>query len=304
MTLSHLQLPGKIVVFGTSGQVGGSLLKLLGERGIGLDYPQVDLSKPESLAQHLDRLQPDAVINAAAYTQVDKAETEEKLAYLINAESPGAIARWCAEKKIPFIHYSTDYVFSGEGERAWNEEDEPHPLNKYGLSKLLGEQAIAKAGGQWLLFRTSWIYGATGVNFFKTMLKCGAEREDLRIVNDQYGSPTYAPELAEATLKGLHTALLQKSAGPGSTFPSGIYHLTGSGVTTWFDFANAIFEEARVFKIPLKIQKLVPITSAEYPTPARRPRNSRMNNEKARGVLGVSLPHWKTSLIECMLHFQ
>lgn len=286
--------PSKVLVLGASGQVGRALLELLGGRGIGLARSEADLGRPDSLTRVLDRHQLSAVINAAAYTQVDKAEEEEFLAEKINAESPAVLAQYCSRHSIPFIHYSTDYVFSGEGSRPWVEEDPTAPLNAYGRTKLSGEKKVAEQGGSWITFRTSWVYDAQGQNFVKTMLRFGAEKDELRIVSDQWGAPTYAPHLAEATLQVLEKALgLQ-------VFPSGLYHLCNAGETSWHGFALEIFRLARENGLPLRVSKVSPIATAEFPRPAARPLNSRLAMEKVKRVFGVQMPPWPVGLQKCM----
>ena len=278
----------KVLVLGSTGQVGSALVSLLRDQAIALDFPEVDLSTPGKLPSILDRFPCDAVINAAAYTQVDRAEREEDLARAINGEAPGVLAKECCDRDIPFIHYSTDYVFSGEGTRPWREEDPVSPLSAYGRTKLLGEKKVAEAGGKWLVFRTSWVYDAKGKNFLNTMLRLAGERDQLRVVSDQRGAPTYAPHLAAATLQALESA----SALP--EFPSGSYHLCNAGETGWNEFAREIFESAG------KSVKVEAIFSADYPTPARRPLNSRLDTGKAKKILGVALPDWREGLRECM----
>lgn len=288
----------KILVTGKGGQVGRALCALLGPQARAVDRTQLDLSRPEELPGKLESLWASepfgAVINAAAYTQVDLAEKEEELAHRVNAESPGILARFSASRGIPFIHYSTDYVFNGEGNSPWKVEDPTSPLNAYGRGKLEGEKKIAQAGGKWLIFRTSWVYDAEGKNFLRTMLKLAQERETLRIVSDQMGAPTYAPHLAQATLVALRNA--QETA----PFPSGVYHLCSGGTTSWHGFAQAIFEEARKNGFSLKVGEVLAIRSEDFPTPARRPRNSRMDTSKARNVLGAQLPDWEEGMRECL----
>jgi len=284
---------GRTLIFGATGQVGSALVRLLGPRAVALDYPEVDLSHPERLQELLDRLAPETVINAAAYTQVDRAEEEEELAIVINGTAPGAMARWCASRGVPFVHYSTDYVFNGEGSRPWNENDKPAPLNAYGRTKLEGERLVAAAGGKYLLIRACWIYDESGKNFLKTMLKLGMEQESLSIVDDQYGAPTYAPQFAKATLDALQSAAAQPN------FPAGIYHLCHSGETTWNRFAAEIFAIARERGFPIKVKEL----KKEAPRrAATRPHNSRLNTAKIADVLGIRLPSWQNGLSECMSH--
>jgi dTDP-4-dehydrorhamnose reductase len=290
-----------ILILGSSGQVGAALLRVCrqqNEKAIGLSRQEADLSNSQILRQALDQLSatvaPSAVINAAAYTQVDLAEKEEELAYRINAEAPKALAQWCAEKRIPFIHYSTDYVFSGQGHTPWKEEDKVQPQNAYGRTKLDGERFVSDAGGKWLIFRTSWVYDSTGKNFVRTMLRLGAERESLKVVADQHGAPSFATHLAEATIAAL------KNAQKMPEFPSGIYHFCNSGETNWHEFAQAIFAMAREQGMKLQIKSVDPIASSDYPTPAKRPLNSRLNTSKLKNILGVQLPHWRDGLSQCL----
>lgn len=284
-----------IVVLGSSGQVGRALLKELGAEAIGLARPQADLTKVEQTLQALNQISnPAVLINASAYTQVDAAESDFQNAELVNGRAPGELAEWAKSKGIPFIHYSTDYVFPGTGNRGWTEEDAVAPLNKYGLTKLLGERLVEKAGGKFLIFRTSWVYDADGKNFLNTMLRLGAQKESLGVVADQIGAPTFAGELAQATLKALGAA--QKLP----HFPSGIYHLTNSGETSWHGFASAIFEQARKRGAELKVREVRPIPAADYPTPAARPSNSRMSGAKFRSTFGFSMKPWQEALSECM----
>ncbi len=286
--------PHSVLVTGVSGQVGGALLNLLGEQAVAAPRAKFDLAKPETLTARLDKIDPAVVINAAAYTAVDQAESDAETAFTVNAASPGVIAQWCAARDIPFVHFSTDYVFAGDGTRPWQETDAVAPLNVYGASKLRGEQAIAQAGGRWLIFRTSWVYDAHGKNFFTTMLRLGRERESLRVVNDQHGAPTYAPHLAEASLSALENAL------PQPNFPSGIYHLAHAGATTWDEFAQSIFQAARELGVQLSVKNVEGIATKDYPTPARRPANSRLATDKAQDKLKVSLPPWQAGLGECL----
>ncbi len=283
-----------ILVLGSTGQVGSALLKLLGPRGLGLDRSQANLENPDSILPLLNQIQPAVVINAAAYTAVDLAEKNSELAMKINGDAPGVLAQWCSQNKIPFIHYSTDYVYSGDGENPWNEEDPVAPLNVYGLSKLKGEQNIQALGDAYWIFRTSWVYDQKGKNFLNTMLRLGKERDTLQVVNDQWGAPTYATHLAQATLIALENATNLP------TFPSGIYNVCNSGITSWYGFATAIFEMARAKGMSLKIRSLLPIPTSAYPTPAKRPYNSRLNLQKTEKILKIQLPHWHKGLEECM----
>lgn len=280
----------RIAVLGANGQVGSALVAQLGGRAIPLTRAEADLGKPETLEAVMDGIRPDAVINAAAYTAVDKAEEERDAAYAANAEGPAALARWCAVHNVPFVHYSTDYVFDGEGETPWCENDPKAPLNVYGASKLAGEVAVEETGVKYLIFRISWVYDAAGKNFMNTMLRLGAEREALNVVADQFGAPCYAPDIAEYTLRALEKAAQMPK------FPSGIYHMVHGGVTNWHGFAEAIFSGARQLGRELRVQKVGAIPASSYPTPAKRPQNSRMNCAKFQSVFGLELPDWRQGL--------
>lgn len=282
----------RIVVFGANGQLGRALAALLGDRVIALTRADADLAQPESLEGILTAHQPEVVVNAAAYTAVDKAEEEQALAHRINAESPAVIARWCAANHVPLVHYSTDYVFNGEGEKPWRETDTTAPLNAYGASKLAGEQAVAESGADYLIFRSSWLYDAQGSNFFNTMLRLAAEREQLRVVADQTGAPCYVPQLAKASLDALEKSMAMEA------FPSGIYHLTHTGFTSWHGFAEAIFDMARKNGAELCVKTVEPIPSSAYPTPAKRPHNSRLSCSRIHTVFGIVLPKWEQGLAQ------
>lgn len=284
-----------LLITGANGQIGSALATALAERdAIFWGRDEVDLSDSAALKAALAETPCSAIINAVAYTAVDRAEEEEALATRINGEAPGVMAVWCAQKNIPFIHYSTDYVFDGSGDSPRSEDAPTAPLNAYGRSKLAGEQAVTAAGGDTLIFRTSWVYDATGKNFLNTMLRLAQEREVLNIINDQTGAPSYAAHLARATVECLDK--VQEM----DVFPSGIYHMTGGGETTWYGFAQAIFEQARAMGWNLKIKEVNPITTDAYPTPAKRPHNSRLDGSKLREVFGVVMPDWRDALRECM----
>ncbi len=291
-----MNLAGKILVCGENGQVGRALQALLGEKAVVLGSRVADFSNPDAVRKVLDNIAtpPNAIINAAAYTQVDKAEEEEEVAFCVNAETPGLLAEYAAKHTIPFVHYSTDYVFPGMGSMPLKETDDTAPQNAYGRTKLAGEENIQAVGGKFLIFRTSWVYDETGKNFLTTMLRLGKERETLRVVADQLGAPTYAPALAEATLAALDYAENQLH------FPSGVYHLAGQGVASWHGFAEAIFAEARQRGIKLAVENVEPIPSSAYPTPAKRPENSQLDCSLAQTVLHASLPDWWESLKCCM----
>lgn len=282
-----------ILIIGAQGQVGKALLEL-SDNAIGVGRKEIDLETLQFFSHEMAGLKPSAIINATAYTAVDKAEEEEIKAHQVNAMAPALLAAYCKAQNIPFVHYSTDYVFDGSGAAPWHEEDITSPLNAYGRSKLAGEKRIMETGGKNLIFRTSWVYSADGKNFLNTMLRLGEEREELRVVNDQWGAPTYAQHLAAATLEALENAMRSPR------FPSGIYHLCGDGETNWQHFARQIFSLGHKHGLPLKIQKVHGVPTEEYPTPAARPRNSRLSCDKALKVLGVRLPHWEEALKEAM----
>jgi len=283
-----------ILILGASGQIGKAWVKLLGNTGIGLTHQQLDLSQPDSLERELDKYDVSAVINAAAYTLVDKAEQERLLAMNINCLAPEIIAKWCAQRDIPFVHYSTDYVFSGKGEIPWQENDEYEPLNVYGYSKAKGDKRVANVGGKWLIFRPIWVYDYDGKNFLTTFLKLANTQDEICIVNDQYGAPTYAPHVAAVSLKGLEYAQSLPE------FPSGIYHVCHKGVTTWYGFARTILEKVRAKGMRLQVKTIKPISTQDYAAPAKRPGNSRMNTEKAKKILRIELSEWQLALDECI----
>nr|WP_272905156.1 dTDP-4-dehydrorhamnose reductase [Pseudomonas petrae] len=284
----------RILISGQQGQVSHSLQQRLQNMGelIVLGRDQLDLSQPESIRPMVRDIKPDLIINAAAHTAVDQAESEPDLAFAINATSPGVFAEEAAALGIPLIHYSTDYVFDGSKQSAWVESDTPNPLGVYGSSKLAGERAIAAAGGQHLILRTSWVYSLTGRNFLLTMQRLLQEREKLSIVADQIGAPTWAGTIAAST-----GALIERwrEGAPGAW---GVYHLTASGETSWFGFAEAIGQQLINSGKPCAV--LEPIASSAYPTPAARPLNSRLDCSRLQREWGVSQPDWHDTLLECL----
>lgn len=283
----------RLLVLGRSGQVGNALTQSLQGLGelIALDRTQLDLSNPDAIRTALRELQPQMIINAAAYTAVDAAESDEATAFQINAEAPRVMAEESERLGAALIHYSTDYVFDGGRQSAWLEDDAAAPLSVYGRSKLAGEQAITDVGGTHLILRTSWVYGLHGKNFLLTMLKLAETRDELAIVDDQVGAPTWAVTIADAT-----AAIIRDAGEPAQlASQSGVYHLCAGGHTSWFGFAQAIFSHASVQRKP----KLRPITTAEYPTPAKRPSNSMLNTDKFRHTFG-DLPAWDDALQTCM----
>ncbi|MEG4090256.1 dTDP-4-dehydrorhamnose reductase [Microcoleus sp. Pol12B4] len=280
----------KILLAGGSGQLAQELQPILLFSGevIALDRTRLDLSQPESIRQAMAEIQPDLVVNAGAYTAVDKAESEPELANAVNGIAPGIIAEECEKLGASLIHFSTDYVFDGSHGSAYLETDCTNPLGTYGKSKLAGEEAIRKAGNRHIIIRTAWVYGNGGKgNFVKTMLRLGKEREEIRVVTDQIGSPTWTGDLAQAISQ------IIPLLGPESF---GTYQYTNSGVCSWYDFAIAIFEEAAQLGLPLKVQRVIPITTSEYPTPAKRPAFSVLSTVKISALLGTYPPHWRQGL--------
>lgn len=289
----------KSLVFGANGQVGQELLRALRPLGTvlaatrsgklpdGSSCEQADFDVPQTLSALLDRLQPQVVVNAAAYTAVDKAETDREAAFRANAEAPGVIAAWCAAHAVPMVHYSTDYVFSGQDARPYREDDATAPLGVYGESKLTGEQAVRAAGGSHLIFRTAWVYASHGNNFLRTMLRVGAERDELKVVADQIGTPTTAALIADVTAMALRGHSSERS---------GTWHLVASGETSWHGFAEAIFDQAVKAGLLPRAPRVLAITTAEYPTPARRPAYSRLDTTRLRGDFGIPLADWRDGL--------
>ena len=271
-----------LLVFGRTGQVATELARLAPDaRFLGRDA--ADLSDPEACAAAIRAAWPAAVINAAAYTAVDRAESEPDLARLVNGAAPAAMARACAEAGVPFLHISTDYVFDGSGDRPWREGDPTGPLGVYGATKLAGEQGIAAAGGQSAVLRTAWVFSAHGTNFVRTMLRLGAEREELRVVADQHGGPTPAADIAATCLTMIAAMRVDATR-------RGIWHYSGAPDTTWAGFARAIMDEAG---LPCRV---VDIPSSDYPTPARRPGNSRLDCTAIARDFGIARPDWRAGL--------
>lgn len=287
-----------ILFFGKHGQLAQSFQATQPEHLEGqtvfVSSQEANFERPDRLAGFLDHNGPRIVVVCAAYTQVDKAEEERELAEKINAFAPREIARWCGKNDALMIHFSTDYVFNGEGVKPWKEDDPTGPLNWYGETKLRGEQAVVATGCRHLIFRTSWVFSEYGKNFVKTMLRLGAEKDALRIVDDQVGAPTYAPDIAQAVW-----GLIQRHES-GERLKSGIYHLAGQGEASWARFAELIFDEARRLKFDLRIEKVEGIPTEEYPTPAERPLNSRLDQSLLRKVFGVEMPTWQDSTRTCV----
>jgi dTDP-4-dehydrorhamnose reductase len=285
----------KILLFGRNGQVGWELQRSLAPLGevVALDRAGAeglagDLSDPAAVARTVLQVRPDIVVNAAAYTAVDKAESDAELARTVNAEAPGAIARAAQEVGAGLVHFSTDYVFDGSGSRPWKESDPTGPLGVYGRTKLEGEQRIAEALPRHLILRTSWVYGARGGNFAKTMLRLAREREELKVVDDQVGAPTGADLLADVTAHALR-------AWPAAKDARGIFHVAAAGETSWHGYARFVVGKAQQAGQVLKAdaQRVLPIPSSAFPTPARRPHNSRLDTARFRATFGLVLPPWE-----------
>ncbi|MFP5275523.1 MAG: dTDP-4-dehydrorhamnose reductase [Acidobacteriota bacterium] len=283
------------MILGGSGQLGRELQRSFAGVGavVAADRMACDLSSPDSIRSVLRGAEPNVILNAAAYTAVDRAESERELAYAINATAPGVMAEEARRCDALLVHYSTDYVFDGSKTGPWTEDDPTGPLNVYGASKLAGEQAVAAAGGRHLIFRTSWVYGPHGKNFLFTMLRLGAEREKLSIVDDQIGAPTTSVELADATRRIVEGIAAGRFGAPEDW--AGVYHMTCAGQTSWCGFARAIFARAAAAH-GAKVPELIPIASADYPTPAQRPRNSVLSNAKLAERFGVRLAGWEQAL--------
>jgi dTDP-4-dehydrorhamnose reductase len=295
----------KILLLGKNGQVGWELQRSLAPLGtvLALDRNSHshshshtedtadfcgDLSQPERLAQTVRTFQPDVIVNAAAHTAVDKAESEPELARTLNALAPAALAQAAADVGAWLVHYSSDYVFNGAGDRPWQEGDATGPLSVYGHTKLEGEQALLASGCRHLILRTSWVYAARGGNFAKTMLRLAAERERLTVIDDQWGAPTGADLIADVTAIAIRSALQQPDL-------SGVYHLVASGETTWHGYASHVVAQARHLQpdIGLKVSEIAPVPTSAFPTPAQRPLNSRLNTRKLQQAFGVVLPPWQ-----------
>ena len=282
----------RVLVIGKNGQVGWELIRTLAPLGevTGVDYPEIDLTQDDSISQRLDKIKPDVIVNAAAYTAVDKAESESELCAAINARAPGLLASKAASSGALLVHYSTDYVFDGSKTTPYVETDEPNPLGVYGRTKLEGDEAVRSTGCDHLIFRLCWVYGARGKNFMLTMQKLARERETLRVVGDQFGCPTWSRMIAEATAQATARTLL---SGNRSKF-KGAYHLAASDHTNWHGFAQAIIDSVPTER--RKCKKVESILSSEYPTPAKRPPYSVLNCDKLEQTFGIRLPDWRTSL--------
>ncbi len=286
----------KILLLGKNGQVGWELQRSLASLGqlLALDRHSTDfcgdLSQPERLAQTVRDWRPDVVVNAAAHTAVDKAESEPDLARCLNATAPAELARVAAEVGAWLVHYSTDYVFNGQGETPWREADATEPLSVYGQTKREGEQAIAASGCKHLIFRTSWVYAARGGNFAKTMMRLAGERDRLTVIDDQHGAPTGADLIADVTAHAIRQVMASQAPAL-----AGIYHLVASGETSWHGYASHVIAQARLQQpqLGLKVTEIAPVPTSAFPTPAQRPLNSRLNTGKLQHAFGLVLPPWQ-----------
>jgi dTDP-4-dehydrorhamnose reductase len=284
----------KILLLGKNGQVGWELQRSLAPLGevLALDRHSTphggDLSQPERLAQTVLDWRPDVIVNAAAHTAVDKAESEPELARCLNATAPAALAQAAAQIGALLVHYSTDYVFNGQGDQPWQEGDSTGPLSVYGQTKREGEQAIVASGCAHLIFRTSWVYAARGGNFAKTMLRLAAERERLTVIDDQFGAPTGADLIADVTAHAIRASLQQPALG-------GLYHLVAGGQTTWHGYASHVIAQARRIQpgLALKVSEIAPVPTSAFPTPAKRPLNSRLATHKLQDTFGLVLSPWQ-----------
>ena len=288
----------KILLTGKTGQIGKELNNIVGDLGnlITVDREQLDLSKPNSIEPVILDIKPDIIINPAAYTAVDKAEEEPDLAMTVNAIAPGLLAKAAKKVGAGLVHYSTDYVFDGCSGIPYKEEDPPNPLNVYGQSKLAGEKAVAKVGIPFLIIRTGWVYSIHGKNFFKTIKKLAKEKDILQVIDDQIGAPTWARSVALKTHKILKQCLNKKWLEKKDPSLSGIFHLTCQGKTSWHGFAREILNMSDASQNI----KLIAIPTSDYLTPATRPSNSLLNNEKIQKVFGLDMPNWEDALKDCM----
>ena len=286
----------RVLVTGVTGQVGGALVARLSEQAfiVAADRNRLDLSCINEIPTVLDQLEPDLIVNAAAYTAVDRAEDERGLAFRTNADAPAAMAHWASARGVPLVHFSTDYVFDGAGDRPWREDDPVAPLSVYGASKVAGETAIRAAGGPHLIIRTQWVYAAKGANFLRTIARLASQRKELGIVADQHGAPTSARVIADAVASIIapnSIPLTERFNDAG-----GLIHIAASGETTWHGFAQAIVDGLKARGAELAVETVVSIPAAEYPTRARRPANSRLDLTNLRTIFGISTPIWHEPL--------
>jgi dTDP-4-dehydrorhamnose reductase len=295
-------LAGPILLTGINGQVGGELFSMLSglSEVIAPTRAELELTDLDSVRSLVRSVKPRWIVNAAAYTAVDKAESQPNLAFAINRDAVAVLGEEAARIRTPVLHFSTDYVFCGDGESAWCEDDPTGPLGVYGASKLAGEQALQASGATSLILRTSWVYGSRGKNFLLTILRLAREKEELRIVADQYGAPTWSRDLARLVVHTIHRIEADREQSGSSLIAAaqsleGIYHACDAGSTTWFGFAEEFLRLAQLAEPEQRFARLIPITASDYPTPAVRPANSRLNGEKLRRRLGFKMPEWNES---------
>lgn len=285
----------RLLILGRDGQVGTALTQLLAPLGtiVALGRDGADLAHPDGLVRVVDREQPDVIVNAGAYTAVDKAESEPGLAQLVNADGPAALARAAANRDAWLIHYSTDYVFDGEKSEPYVEDDATAPLNVYGATKRAGELAIGETGSKHLIFRTSWVHAPGRHNFIAKILGLAQSRDELKVIDDQVGAPTSARLLAEMTARALQQIAHDRP------LASGIYHLTAAGETSWHGYASYVIAEALRRGVTLKVapERVLPVPSTAFPSPARRPHNSRLSTHKLCNALGIDLPDWQADVL-------
>ncbi|MDP9895817.1 dTDP-4-dehydrorhamnose reductase [Variovorax boronicumulans] len=287
----------KLLLLGKGGQVGWELQRSLAPLGelVALDFDSTDFhadfSRPEQLAETVLKVRPDVIVNAAAHTAVDKAESEPEFARKLNATSPGVVAEAAQQIGALMVHYSTDYVFDGSGSKPWKEDDATGPLSIYGSTKLEGEQLVARHCAKHLIFRTSWVYAARGGNFAKTMLRIAKERDKLTVIDDQFGAPTGAELLADITAHAIRATLQDPSK-------AGLYHAVAGGVTTWHGYARFVIEQAKAAGVELKAgpEAVEPVPTTAFPTPATRPHNSRLDTTKLQSTFGLVLPEWQSGV--------
>jgi dTDP-4-dehydrorhamnose reductase len=287
----------RVLVTGVTGQIGGALVEALDSSlsVVAADRHQLNLAgSDDEIESALDRIAPSLIINPAAYTAVDRAEIESALAFRVNAEAPGVMARWAAPRRVPLIHFSTDYIFDGVGARPWREEDAPNPLSIYGSSKLAGEDAVRNSGAPHLIIRTEWVYGVKGTNFLRTIATLAKERKELRVVADQFGAPTSARIVADVVAR----LVGQDSASLAERFAScgGVINVAASGETNWHGFAVAIVDGLKARGVTFAVESILPISTLDYPTKATRPKNSRLDLTRLREVFGIATPQWDVGL--------
>ena len=291
----------KVLITGAQGQVGKELTQIANEKGfdvVAASRADLDITQAQSVENYITQCQPDIVINAAAFTAVDKAESEQDLAFAINRDGAKNIAGACKKQNIPLLHISTDYVFDGTKSESYSEDDTVSPLGVYGESKWQGEEAIRQGLSNYIILRVAWVFGAQGNNFVKTMLRLGHDRDELNVVADQFGGPSPAKNIAQTLID------LVEQYQKNNNLAWGTYHYCGNQKTTWYDFAKEIFKQAFELKLLNKEVKVNPITTAEYPTAAKRPENSMLNCSKLRSTFGIEMPEWKKALKQVLMELK